>query len=292
MIRLTIYFLFITYFLFVSCTPQEEKATEKNLTSQENKPEKISKEPDIKSYSTPKEVEQTDLSTEKGFNASETDLKEVKKRHIEEPITKKEPAENKKEEPKQIIPSEVTNPNVAEVVKEARAKYASVGNYHGGLALVKSHEGKYGYIDSYGKETVALQYDFAEDLAGEPPMARIRIRDKVGYIGQAGKEIIPMKYRFIDKFFKGLAQARLPEGETIYIDKQGNHICDIIGEYHEGIARIKKGDKIGYINNYGQVIIAPQYNYGTHFTNGQAEVKIGEKYKIINTKGECIKDCN
>lgn len=281
-------FSLFTYFFCLSCTPKEEKQAEKNITPQENDKSKPKEVPEVKKDTASNEAEKVEITTEKGFNASETDLKDVKKRHEE--TDPKEPKETIKvvEVPKEVP----MNPNVAEVVKEARAKYASVGNYHGGLALVKTHEGKYGYIDSYGKEILPTQYDFAEDLAGEPAMARVRKRDKVGYVGQAGKEMVEMKYRFIDKYFKGLAQAHLPEGSTIYIDKYGKYVCDVIGEYHEGIARIKKGDKIGYINNYGQIIVEPQYSYGTHFTNGQAEVKTGEKYKIINTKGDCVKDCN
>lgn len=286
------YFLLFTYFSFVSCTTNLEKKEEETPQNQKKDTPKTEKESEVRPDSTEKTAENSNIDTEKGFNASEADLKDIQKRHTE-PSEKKEPKDKEKDVKKNNEePVKVLNPNIAEVVKDARAKYAYVGNFHNGLAVVQSHEKKYGYIDQNGKEVLSLEYDFAEDLEGEPAMARIRLKDKVGYIGQNGKEIVPLKYRYIDKFFKGLAHARLPDGETLYIDKQGNHVCDVIGDYHEGIARIKKGDKIGYINNYGQVIVKPQYNYGTHFTNGQAEVKIGEKYKIINTKGECIKDCD
>lgn len=275
--------LFVSMFC-LHCTTELEKKPAKDLPVQKEEAnnDKEKKNPDTENA----KQDTAALATEKGFNATEEDLKKVLPIEVKK-VEKTEP----KEEKKVVTTPIVTNPNVAEVVKEAKSKYAFVGNFYAGMAIVQSHEGKYGYIDQYGKEVSALKYDFAEDLAGEPAMARVRIKDKVGYINHTAQEIIALKYRYIDKFYRGLAQARMIDGETYYIDRQGNHVCDALSEYHEDIARIKKGDKVGYVNSYGKIIIEPRYSYGTHFVNGQAEVKIKEKYMIINTKGECVKDC-
>ena len=272
---------------FTQCTTELEKKPELDSYNK-NEEDKLKKEPNKRKDEPEPEKDTTNTNTENNTNQTPTDpekggkgenepKKEVKKELKIDKVTNTEP--------------EKTNPNIIEVVKNAKTKYAFVGNFYHGLAIVQAHEGKYGYIDQFGKEISALKYDFAEDLAGEPAMARVRIRDKVGYIDKYAKEVIPLKYRYIDKFYQGLAQARMLDGDVFYIDKQGNQVCEALSEYHEGIARIKKGDKIGYVNTSGKVVVQPLYNYGTHFTNGLAEVKLKEKYMFINSKGECVKDC-
>jgi hypothetical protein len=284
MLRYSLLLLLTTHFLCLGCTSELEKKSDSN----EARPEKESASKPSKRDTLASVTDTTNQETliEKNFGAQESDLK---KPPLHEEVPEKQP---NKEPDKQVVevPIKPTK-HMEEVIKEARAKYAVVGNYHHGLAVVKSQEGKYGYIDTEGKEIGALTYDFAEDLAGEPALARIRIKDKVGCIDKTGSVVIPLKYRYIDKFFKGIAQVRLIDGESYYIDKQGNYLCEVVSDYHEGIAKIKKGTKIGYIDSYGKVIISPQYSYGTHFANGHAEVKVGEKYSVINTKGECVKDC-
>jgi|GEM_PF-3086742 len=263
----------------VQCTKELEKKPE---TQENSKKEEKLVEKEKENIVNDDTIRTT---TEKRFDVIETDVKKTP----DEPTIKKTKEKEVKKEVE--VPKEVENTHTAEVVKEAKSKYAIVGNFYQGLAVVQSHEGKYGYIDTHGKEAISPKYDFAEDLSGEPAMARVRIYDKVGCINKNAQEIIPLKYRFVDKFYRGLAQIRLIDGESYYIDRQGAYVCDLLSDYYEDIARIKKGDKIGYINSYGKIIITPQYSYGTHFKNGQAEVKLKEKHIIINIKGECIKDC-
>jgi hypothetical protein len=262
---------------------EKEEGANNTTSKNESNPTPPKKQDDVEKRDTTQINENNIEYTSNPENKSE-------KNNTNSPEKKANP--DKPEEKKTVVETPVEHKQpTEEVIKEARSKYASVGNYYAGLAVVKSHEGRFGYIDHTGAEVLRTEYDFAEDLSGEPAMARVRIKDKVGYINHKGAFVVPMKYRFIDKYFRGLAQVRMLDGESYYIDRQGNHICDIISEYHEGIARIKKGNQIGYIDSYGKVIIPPQFSYGTHFTNGQAEVKIGDKYRVINAKGQCIKDC-
>jgi hypothetical protein len=213
---------------------------------------------------------------------------------------KKDPSFEEKtlgETDKKITPSKkeqkhtLTEEKVKEqpVVRTAK-HYDKIMAFHKGRAVVLKDK-KFGYIAQNGVELVAPQYDFAEDFTESYNMARVRIRDKVGFIDLNGKEVIPLKYRYVEKFVNGLAHARMIDGEEFYINTHGEHLADVLDKYYEGIARIKKGEKLGYVNQEGKVVIPIKYDYGTHFQHGMAEVKLGGKHFYINSKGECVKDC-
>ncbi|MBQ1979963.1 MAG: WG repeat-containing protein, partial [Alistipes sp.] len=46
---------------------------------------------------------------------------------------------------------------------------------------------------------------------------------KYGFIDKIGNVVISLKYDFVGSFFKGKAKVKL-NGETFYIDKNGNRI--------------------------------------------------------------------
>jgi hypothetical protein len=219
------------------------------------------------------------ISNEKNNNnlITKNEIKnEIKKENNTKNETKKE--ENKKnikEEDTKIIPP--------------TKKYDKILPYYNDRAVVIIDK-KYGLIDKKGNEIIAPKYDYLDGFEYDD-ITRVRIRDKVGYIDKDGNEIIPMTFRYIDRFDKGLARVQLIDGESFYINRQGQKVCDVLDKYYEGLARIKVGKNIGYVNEQGLIVIKPEYSYGTNFHNGVAEVKKDDHIITINKKGECIKDC-
>ena len=54
------------------------------------------------------------------------------------------------------------------------------------------------------------------------------------------------------------------------------------------LAWVKIGDKYGYINPKGEIVINPQFDEAGSFSEGLADVKIGGKEGYINPKGEIV----
>ena len=54
----------------------------------------------------------------------------------------------------------------------------------------------------------------------------------------------------------------------------------------EALACVKIGDKYGFINRAGEIVINPQFDYAGSFSEGVASVEIGGKYGYINPTGE------
>jgi WG containing repeat len=269
------------------CIQQREKdATTDIPKDKEDTSKEIVEKLDTTSTKLEDTVSTSDV--EQGFNAPKEIISAIqKKENNQNTINKVE------ETPKVEENKKTRNPLSTDEINQLKTtrKYVSVGNYHYGRAVVKNEAGKFGYIDEHGSETTPVHYDFAEDLGGQYGMARVRLKDKVGFVDKSGKEVIPLQFRYVEKFSRGLAHARMIDGEQFFIDRHGNPVCEILDNYHEGIARFKKGNKIGYIDAEGNVIIPALYDYGTHFNQGMADVKKDNKHFYINRKGECVKDC-
>jgi hypothetical protein len=277
-------FTFLLCMGFTAGCMRDTESTQK----EEDKPktEEKTKDTATNENSSPDDTVST-AEVEKNLNAPDDLVKAVENRDKNEKNIVKQV--DKKDEIK-TTPRDPLTPQEISALKSKR-KYTAIGHFYAGLAVVKNDAGKFGYIDAHGTEVAPLKYDFAEDLNEHYGLGRVRIKDKVGFIDRTGQEAISLQYRYVEKFSRGLAHARMLDGEQFYIDQHGKHVCDILDNYHEGIARAKKGTKIGYVDTEGRVIIPTEYDYGTHFSQGMADVKKGDKHFFIDKTGRCVKDC-
>lgn len=84
----------------------------------------------------------------------------------------------------------------------------------------------------------------------------------------------------------------LVENKYGYINSSGQIIIlpqfEDASNFSEGLARIKIEGKYGFINQFGNIVIKPQFDEVGLFNNGRAKFKIGNKYGFINRKGKII----
>jgi WD40 repeat protein len=110
-----------------------------------------------------------------------------------------------------------------------------------GLWRVRSQDGKtYGYADRTGAWRIAPRFDEAEEFS--EGRALVRIRKQWFFIDPAGKEALGV-----------------PAGATE---------C---GSFHEGLARVKQGKLVGYMDQTGKMAIEPQF----------AEAKTSERSLVL-----------
>ena len=76
--------------------------------------------------------------------------------------------------------------------------YTSVDDLSEGIAIVELN-GKYGYIDTTGKEITDIKYEKANKFYNG--MASVFVNGKWGYINKSGKEIIPVKYDSVSELY-------------------------------------------------------------------------------------------
>ena len=200
-----------------------------------------------------------------------------------------------------------------------------------GLGKVETMDEKTGYIDKKGNFVVPAQYswgtDFSEGLAFvcdkdsggrilcidkkgntkfelknidyassfSEGLAAFRKGDKVGFIDKKGNLVVPAQYSWGTDFSEGLAFVcdKDSGGRILCIDKKGNtkfelRNIDYAGSFSEGLAPIRKGDKIGFIDKTGKIIVKPQFDRVEDFQEGLAAVCKNAKWGFINKKGEIV----
>ena len=71
-----------------------------------------------------------------------------------------------------------------------------------------------------------------------------------------------------------------------------NVSSDKVYDFEEGLAQIRQGDNVGFINTSGTVVVAPKFNKAFDFKNGYAKVRDGETWGLIDKTGNYLVNSN
>jgi len=184
-------------------------------------------------------------------------------------------------------------------------QFVLAGSFADGLAPVKAGT-KYGYIDRTGTAVVQPKYDealaFAEGLAPVMVSKKEAVRDDKGrlmsfsirgcwgYIDATGREVIALELAAAQPFSEGVAQVR-SQGQIAYIDKTGKTVLATpynksAGGFHGGLARVEIGEKWGYIDAGGKMVVPLQFDSAAELYEGLAVVQRGNLWGYINQAGQ------
>ncbi len=78
------------------------------------------------------------------------------------------------------------------------------------------------------------------------------------------------------------------KGQIIYTENQNQTINERIFEFNNGLGRIRRNNKYGFLNNNGEIAIPLIYESAEDFSDGLALVKINGCWGFINTKNEIV----
>ena len=129
---------------------------------------------------------------------------------------------------------------------------------------------------------------------------------RYGFKNALGIDIIKPQFKFAQNFSKYGIAAVVDDNGWLYINKQGKrvirpHVIDNGPDYFShGLARYKSENKFGYFDEWGNIIIKPEFDYARSFADSMAAVcqncqikkvgdyneVIGGKWGFINLKGE------
>lgn len=113
---------------------------------------------------------------------------------------------------------------------------------------------------------------------------------KMGFIDLHGDLKIGFKYYHVEGFREGLATITLErDGPEGYIDEEGNIVIapqfDWAFPFFEGRAKVLLGHKWGYIDRHGRVVIGLNFDEGGNFHEGLAAVKTAGRWGYIDADG-------
>jgi hypothetical protein len=203
--------------------------------------------------------------------------------------------------------------------------FDEAGYFTEGLAAVKVGN-KWGYIDTAARYVIALQFEgagpFFDGLAPAkagthwgfirkdgafafPPqfdsaleftkgLAPVKAGRKWGFMDTAGKYLIKPRFDGVDVwcFYHGLAWVKVAR-TWMLIDKTGSCVyCasprDIMARFGSEPVYERIGDKYGYKDSAGTLIIAPQFDLAEPFYKGIAAVKAGGEWGYIDKTGRYV----
>ncbi len=145
-------------------------------------------------------------------------------------------------------------------------QFDQVWSFGGGLAPVRVG-GKWGFIHKTG--TMLIEPQFGDAYNFSEGLAPVMIGDLYGYIDQHGEQVIPPLFQQADSHSEGWAVVEAEEkGERVVcfvshsilrrqILPKGEK-WDRAWDFRDGLAKVKVGNKIGYINKAGDYVWMPR----------------------------------
>ncbi len=138
-------------------------------------------------------------------------------------------------------------------------QYDAIERYSDGSAYVKRN-GKYGYLNAEGEETIPCLYDHLETITLHTDLLRVEVDGKVGVFDKSGREVIACRYEEMDPY---------PYGEDLPI-------------------RVRLHGRYGFISKQGEVLIQPLYEKASVLANDKAVVQSGGKWGLIDRTGKLL----
>ena len=150
--------------------------------------------------------------------------------------------------------------------------YQKVFPFHQQMAFVKK-DGKWGAINRRFKTVLPPLYDSLAYANAwwdkDDDMFREWIGDSVEVLLTFENQ---HKYYFLDS-----------TGTYLY-----SHVLDTCNSFKEGMARVRVGDKWGFINKQGEMVVEPQFERASDFREGLARVRTRLRWGYINLKGDFV----
>jgi hypothetical protein len=145
---------------------------------------------------------------------------------------------------------------------ETTLKYDSLiteGKYVGS----RSVRSTYGLCNAMGNEVLPCQFEYITWL-NDSLLVVNKKQKQQALFRINGEPLTPFMYLVIDKFYDGLAKVRIGERYG-FINRLGKQVIPVRLEYCEefkaGVAMIRQQQQWGAINTKGKVIIKPRYSY-------------------------------
>lgn len=174
-------------------------------------------------------------------------------------------------------------------------------------------DNKIGFVDRFGKLVIEPTFDHVEGcywkpLAFSEGVAPARAGTRLGYINEKGKWEIILPYEYVRPparrrpgvrshpsstypFREGMGRI-CRDGRYGFVNRRGE-VCipcqyEEAGDFSEGLTAVRKKGKVGYVDRAGKVVVPFRYDHAGPFSEGRAMVEANEKAGYIDKKGRMV----
>lgn len=152
-------------------------------------------------------------------------------------------------------------------------------------------EDKFGYIDKTGQMVIKPRYDTAGPFEGGVAVVKAGGQEKT--IDDRGRPAKPRRKKESHRPVEPDADAPRPmkigdrwgyqnESGMIVIDP----LFDQAGEFKQGLALVQVGGKLGFIDTRGKSVVEPRWDELHSFCDDLARVRSGGRYGFVDRSGE------
>lgn len=170
------------------------------------------------------------------------------------------------------------------------ADYPPVEDLVQSMGVMKVKDGAMGYIDTFGKVAIPLNYEYGYNYKHK--VAMVRVKGKWGLINHLNASLLECKYDALEhlpnsdgKLFRVL-QTKPKYG---YINAEGrvavNVIYNKVHDFSEGLSAVCKGKLWGFSDTLGNEVVKCQYDEVHDFSEGVAAVRKGRKWGFVKPDG-------
>ncbi len=173
-----------------------------------------------------------------------------------------------------------------------------------GRAMVQVND-RYFYIDTNGNQLFGKNFDFAETFHHDRAMVKASSSRSVGegehyrIIDTGGKTVAAMHYDQVNPYTATRWQVTKIKGDVYwsgFVDLDGKEVVPLnyteIGMWQPEVKRTRAEikEKIGYLDELGNVAIPIQYDYAEIFSMGKARVRLNGRVFFIDAEGKEVAD--
>ena len=161
------------------------------------------------------------------------------------------------------------------------------------LAPYRDGNKLFGFIGTDGKIVINAQFESVGYFNNGIAWAKT-VGNQVGYINPQGDWVIQPQFAAGKNFdaSTGLGRVKTADGRWAYVNKTGDltfvNDTETWGDFSEGLADGKKGDKRGFYDATGKWVITPQFDGVRDFKNGYAAAKVGKMWGMIDKTGQWV----
>lgn len=165
------------------------------------------------------------------------------------------------------------------------------------IIVVKKRNRNWEIYDGIDQTISELDYSYVShwinDLFIVSASGNTEKKKRFGCIDKKGNVIVPIKYNDFYPYSDGYIFARKKKrwyclkakGSVISAQTVIPRFCQVVDFYHEGMARIVKRGKYGFINTKGKIVIPTKYENARSFYEGMVAVQKNGKWGFVDIKG-------
>ncbi len=170
--------------------------------------------------------------------------------------------------------------------------YDYIYSFNNGSTTVAFKNGYFGLIGLNGENITPFEYTYMEDFKNGLALA---YKNGYGYINAVGHEVISTVHTEVKQGTSGSVFLKLNDKWALY-SQTGENLTGYkymtAGSFSNGLSAVSEvtssGEKYGYVNDSGDILIECQYDIALDFKYGKAIVRKGNYSGIIDVSGKTL----